>query len=72
VSLPGARTVTLSHGALNAERALASAAQAVTAAAPFIDLAVARAAVERVTSRTRSCSMIATHLAEHPTALVRW
>jgi hypothetical protein len=54
----------------NRERAIVRAVGAVVAVVPQVDAAVARAAVLRVTSRTRSRSLITEYLAEHPTALV--
>lgn len=54
----------------SSERAILRAVDGVVAAVPQVDPAVARAAILRVTSRTRSRSMITEHLAEHPTALV--
>jgi integrase len=54
----------------NGERAIRQAVDALVAVVPQLDPVVARAAVVRVTSRTRSRRMITEHLAEHPTALV--
>lgn len=51
------------------ERAIGQAVDAVVAAVSQLDRALARAAILRVTSRTRSRSMITEYLAERPTAL---
>lgn len=52
------------------ERAILGAVDALAVVAPHVDPVVARAAVLRVTSRTRSRSMITEYLAAHPTGLV--
>jgi hypothetical protein len=46
------------------------AAAAIAGVQPGVDLELATAAVERITSRTRSRNMITEHLLAHPTALV--
>ena len=52
------------------ERAILRAVQTIVSVAPLVDAALARAAIERVTSRTRSRNMITEHLLARPTALV--
>ena len=54
----------------NGNRAIVRAVDAVVAAVPHLDPMLVRAAVLRVTARTRSRDMIAEHLAARPTALV--
>lgn len=63
-------TAASSREELSAERAIVRAVEIVAAVAPHLDVDIARGAVERVTSRTRSRNMISEHLAAHPTALV--
>jgi hypothetical protein len=52
------------------ERAILRSLDGVVTAVPHVDPTVVRGAILRVTSRTRSRSMITEHLAGHPTALV--
>ena len=54
----------------NGERAIVRAVETVVTVAPLVDAALARAAIERVTSRTRSRNMITEYLLARPTALV--
>jgi hypothetical protein len=54
----------------NGERAIVLAVETVVSVASLVDAALARAAIERVTSRTRSRNMITEHLLARPTALV--
>jgi len=52
------------------ELAIVRAVDAIVAVAPRLDAALVRAAVVRVTARTRSRNMITEHLVDHRTALV--
>jgi hypothetical protein len=52
------------------ERSIQRAVEVVTGVEPHVDPVVARAAILRVTSRTRSRNMITDYLLERPTALV--
>jgi hypothetical protein len=54
----------------NTERAIVRVTEMVAGVPPHIDAMVARAAIERVTSRTESRNMITNYLEAHPTALV--
>ena len=60
----------LTSRAMNCEGAIARAVRAVAGVPPHVDSMVARAAIERVTSRTRSRNMITEHLLARPTGLV--
>ena len=55
---------------MSMDPAVMRAATAVAAVEPRVDVTVAAAAIERVTSRTGSRNMITRHLLAHPAALV--